>query len=171
MIEDLDLGTTELAAEMAIGLAILHWEAQVDGMDTEFVLGSAATMESKQGEAYEGGAVPHSVQYLDSERRSIHLWMLDFDKASRIELTSKDIDRKLVPAYLGNDPYFPRPDIDQELWNEFSSTYVKASKLILQHRKVADSVMNIPQEFLDKIMMKIKENEWWDPEKDIIFAD
>lgn len=171
MIEDLDLGTTELAAEMAIGLAILHWEAQVDGMDTEFVLGSAATMESKQGEAYEGGTVPLSVKYLDFERRSIHLWMLDFDKASRIELTSKDIDRKLVPAYLGNDPYFPRPDIDQELWNEFSSTYVKASKLILQHRKVADSVMNLPQEFLDKIMMKIKENECWDPEKDIIFAD
>lgn len=38
MMEDLDLDIFDLATEMAIGLAILHWEAQVDGMDTEFVL-------------------------------------------------------------------------------------------------------------------------------------
>lgn len=44
MIEDLELETLDLAGEMALGLATLHWQAQVEGMDVEFVLGSSATI-------------------------------------------------------------------------------------------------------------------------------
>ena len=42
MIERLDLDQISIAAEMAICLAIVHWQAQVDGMDMEFVLGTPA---------------------------------------------------------------------------------------------------------------------------------
>lgn len=101
MIEELQLNASALAAEMAIGLAILHWQTQVDGMDTELVLGSASQM-------------------------------LDFDRATSIELTRDDEDTKLVPAFLGNDPYYPRPDEDRELWKEFAETYLEASCCILE---------------------------------------
>ena len=44
MMEYLEVEVSELANEMAIDLAILHWQAQVDGMDVEFVLGSSANV-------------------------------------------------------------------------------------------------------------------------------
>ena len=43
MMEDLEIEVLQLAKEMAIGLAIMHWQAHVDGMDVEFVLGRSAT--------------------------------------------------------------------------------------------------------------------------------
>lgn len=52
MIEELQLNASALAAEMAIGLAILHWQTQVDGMDTELVLGSASHTPPDLPEAY-----------------------------------------------------------------------------------------------------------------------
>lgn len=171
MIEDLDLETSDLTIKIAIGLAILHWQANVDGMDVEFVLGSAAMMEPEQDEADEGDEVPHPVKFPNFEKRSIHLWMIDFDKASRIEVNINDVDNKLVPAFLGNDPYYPRPDVDEDLWNEFCSAYLKASKLILKKKKVDEADLKLPQRFLDKIMEKIKEHEDWDPEKNIVFEN
>lgn len=166
MIEDLALETSDLTISMAIGLAILHWQANVDGMDVEFVLGSAATMEPEQDEADEGDELP-----LNLEKRSIHHWMLDFDKASQIKVNINDVDNNLVPAFLGNDPYYPRPDVDEDLWNEFCSAYLKASKLILENKREDNATLNLPQRFLDKVMEKIKEHEDWNPEKNIVFQD
>lgn len=86
---------------MAIGLAILHWQAQVDGMDTGFVLG---------GDAPKNGAItfddfkkmgPVDRAECFMGRRRIHLWKLDFDKARSISLSKGDADRKLVPAFRG----------------------------------------------------------------------
>ena len=62
----------------------------------------------------------------------MHLWMFDFDKASKIELTKHDVNTRLVPACLGNDPYYPRPQVDEELWEEFCGVYLKASEVILR---------------------------------------
>lgn len=62
--------------------------------------------------------------------RSTHVWVLDFDKATTIDFTANDVDKKLVPAFLGNDPYYPRPDVDEELWEEFSRVYLRASQVI-----------------------------------------
>ncbi|QQK48080.1 P-loop containing nucleoside triphosphate hydrolase protein [Penicillium digitatum] len=42
-IEELQLEAIQFSKEMAIGLAIVHWKACLDGMDMEFVLGSATT--------------------------------------------------------------------------------------------------------------------------------
>jgi hypothetical protein len=42
MIEELGLDAEEYAIEMALGLAVVHWGAQVDGMDMEFVIGGGA---------------------------------------------------------------------------------------------------------------------------------
>ena len=162
MMEDLDLEIEELATEMAIGLAVLHWEAKVDGMDVEFVLGSSSA-------AWEEFQSQETEEEIGFRRRDIHLWMLDFDKASEIELTEDSVLTKLVPAYLGNDPYFPRPDVDEELWQEFSAAYLKASEAILRAQE--DEIRVLPKRFLDGVLEQIKRNEDWDAEERVVFED
>lgn len=179
MIEDLKLDKIVLATEMAIALAVIHWEAQVDAMDAEFVLGSAAEIPpERRGRPYttdkrsDVHPPPSEVHTLHFNKRSIHFWVLDFDKATPIKLTANDVDKKLVPAFLGNDPYYPRPDVDEELWAEFSRIYLMASKLILEKEvEKSPEIMNLPKRFLAKIAEMIKENENWDPEEQIVFAD
>lgn len=169
MMEHLGLETSALAAEMGIGLAIIHWQAQVDAMDTEFVLGSAATTFG-DCKRFSEKTPPQRVRRTDFTMRSIHLWMLDFDKASSFNLISNDVDKKLVPAFLGNDPYYPRPDVDEELWEEFSKAYLTASTLILKGKKAKAPVMALPQRFLDQVVEMIKEHEDWNPEEHIVFG-
>ena len=172
MMEDLDLNVSEFASEMAVGLAILHWQAQIDGMDVEFVLGSSATMSKEQPHGYDNHlAPPHKVTIPNFKRRAIQLWMLDFDKTSRIELTEHDVVTKLVPAFLGNDPYYPMPQVDQSLWNEFCSTYLKASGAILEDKTANKSVMMLPQRFLDAALKVLEENQRWNKEDFIVFED
>ncbi|MCJ1485638.1 hypothetical protein MMC06_005813, partial [Schaereria dolodes] len=109
MIEDLDLYTDGLAIEMAISLATIHWKAKINAMDSEFVLGSAAAKDDDERQVAAGDSsprsrsLPHEVKSVNFTRRSTHIWVLDFDKASRIELTADDIIKKLVPAFLSND--------------------------------------------------------------------
>jgi len=153
----------KLATEMAIGLAIIHWKAKVNAMDTEFVLGTTATKERE-------GLAPfqHRANF---QRREIHLWMLDFDKAEEIKFTKKDVDRLLVPAFLGNDPYFPRPDVDKDLWGTFSEVYLEASEIILQSLGEKGSVLKLPERFLDGVERQIAATADWDPECDIVFGE
>ena len=172
MMEQLDLEVSELANEMAIGLAIMHWQAQVDGMDVEFVLGTSATWDSEQPHAYDDNrAPPHTVKVVNFKRRAVHLWMLDFDKATTIELKEQDVDKKLVPAYLGNDPYYPRRQVDQELWDEFCSAYLKASEVILRRKGVDELVMGLPQRFLHEVLRVSMEHENWNEDDNIVFRE
>ncbi|KAG8527352.1 uncharacterized protein KY384_007504 [Bacidia gigantensis] len=171
MIEDIDVDIPELAVEMAIGLATIHWQAKVDGMDTEFVLGSSATWDTDRPRGYsDSSQPPHKVKFVDFKRRAIHLWMLDFDKASRIKLTEQDVKTKLVPAFLGNDPYYPRPDVDEDLWNDFRGAYLKASHAILQNQRVEKKVLALPKLFVEEVQSVIKENEDWNEEDNIVFG-
>lgn len=162
MVEDLQLSKFMFATEMAIVLAVIHWQAQVDAMDTEFVLGSAVTMRSARRWGYtidkdtDVLPKPRNVTWHDFKKRPIHMWVLDFDKANPIKLTPNDVDKKLVPAFLGNDPYYPRPDVDQNLWEEFSAVYLKASRLILEKKQQTGPVTRLPERFLDKVADTIK---------------
>ncbi|KAI4211839.1 MAG: hypothetical protein L6R36_009497 [Xanthoria steineri] len=115
MVRDLELDVLQLADEMAIGLAVLHWKAGVDAMDVEFVLGSSSVMtENRLRKAPDPDEEPRSVSdALAFVERDVHIWVLDLDKAKRVvDMTLESVVRDLVPAFLGNDPYFPRPDVD-----------------------------------------------------------
>lgn len=85
-----------LAKEMAMGLAILHWQAEVDGMDIEFVLGGHDLCDIKPH--FEPNHKEFRPRDRPTERllsrREIYLWMLDFDKASEIKLTKRDVDQQ-----------------------------------------------------------------------------
>ena len=172
MMEELNLDVSQLATEMAIGLATLHWEACVDGMDTEFVIGSSATWDVERPEPYDDeDSPPHLVKAINLKRRALHLWMLDFDKATKIKLTEHDVDKKLVPAFLGNDPYYPRPQVDEELWDEFCNVYLEASEVILRGKKVKKGVKGLPQRFLNEVVRVSREHEGWNEEDNIVFAN
>jgi len=155
-----------LAAEIAIALAVIHWQAQIDAMDCEFVLGSSIatppdhrkpfTLDSNTNQLPK----PRNLTLRTFNRREIHLWALDFDKASPIKLTPQEVDDKLVPAFMSNDPYYPRPDVDEGLWEHFSTVYLKASHVILSNRKLGNStIMGLPRRFLRKVEARIEENE------------
>lgn len=181
-IEDLQMDKFVLATEIAIALAVIHWQAQIDGMDIEFVLGSAAaTSFDKRRKFFTGRSTlptndlppPTEVQGpVSITQRKTHCWVLDFDKANHFEFTTHDVDKKLVPAFLGNDPYYPRPDVDEELWAEFSRVYLLASRLILDRNPgKSPAMMSLPTRFLNKVVEMIKRTEDWDPEEHIVFGD
>lgn len=172
MLEQLNLNATILSDEIAIALATIHWHAQIDGMDSEFVLGSAVGTPSPRGQAYDSQEKPREDDALDFtfNTRSMHVWVLDFDKARSIELTPEDVEKYLVPAFLGNDPYFPRPDVNIDLWESFSRTYLKASQVILENKNASSRLMELPGLFLEKVVSKIKEHEDWNPEEHIVFG-
>lgn len=170
-MEDLDLDILDLAAEMAIGLAILHWEAQIDGMDTEFVLGSSAPWDDEPNRPEDEPSASNSKKLINFKRREIHLWMLDYDKATAIEMTEEDVKKRLVPGFLGNDPYYPMPNVDEELWDAFCAAYLKASDVILRAKGVGNKVRKLPQRFLDGVAEQVKKNEDWDAGENIVFGD
>ncbi|MCJ1235718.1 hypothetical protein MMC14_003689 [Varicellaria rhodocarpa] len=143
---------------MAIDLAIIHWQAQIDSMDMEFVLGSTTTKMVGRV-AHVMDTPPQEVCRPNFPNRSIHLWILDFDKATPFEFTKSDVDTRPVPAFLDNDPYYPRPDVDEDLWEEFSNTYLQASMLILGSKRENAPTMELPQRFLDKVVEMIREHE------------
>ena len=172
MMQDLEIETSDLSTEMAIGLAIMHWQAQVDGMDVEFVLGSSATRDREQPQGYDDiSAPPHIVSGMKLKRRAVHVWILDFDKARAIGSRKEDVDKKLVPAFLGNDPYYPKPHVDEELWDEFCNSYLKASELVLRGRGFDEQVMRLPRRFLDEVIRVSNEHKDWNEEKDIVFRE
>jgi len=165
----LDLELPDLVKEVAIGLSILHWQAHLDGRDVEFVLGTSAagptipphTMDFKEG------STPRSVYEHDFRRRRTHIWMIDFDKSRPFKLTDTDTDilDKLVPATHGNDPYFPRPDIDASLWQDFVDAYIKSSEFILKQElsaakikdRVKKRILELPEQFIQKLKVKFEE--------------
>lgn len=173
MIKNLDLDKTILADEIAIALATIHWQAQIDAMDAEFVLGSARPtplVKRRRTQHLPNNENPQDCNDISFTYRPIHIWALDFDKSHRIDLTLADVKKYLVPAFLGNDPYYPRPDVDAEMWMRFSETYLKASRLVLENRRVYEQVMDLSGLFLEKVAEMIKEVEDWDPEESIVFG-
>lgn len=178
MIENLELDTSALAAEMAMALAVIHWGAHIDAMDIEFVLGTSTPHERRR-KPFTGNTrfqdLPPATQVNSPvyfTERTTHLWVLDFDKANHFEFNFEDVKEKLVPAFLGNDPYYPRPDVDETLWAEFRCAYLLASKVILDGSlESSPAVAGLPAYFLGKVEEKIKEVEDWDPEQHIVFGE
>lgn len=157
---DIKVDVNHYACEMAIGLAVVHWRAQIDGMDMEFVIGSSTGESELPSVMMKWHAQsPLTAATGDFRRRSIHLWILDFDKANQINFrddwsASRD---QMVTAVTGNDPYYPNPvksgQQERAIWNTFENAYVKAAKIIInidyrlnpQEKHAAEK---LPKEFI-----------------------
>lgn len=110
-IQELELEAEEYAKSMADALAVLHWHTKIDAMDIEFVLGSTPL---------DRNAVRRMLPLMDVERlapgsstyehitnanpdfkkRSVSLWLLDFDACSPITMNNAGVPsfRRILSA-------------------------------------------------------------------------
>ena len=95
-------------------LAMVHWLAEADAGDVEFVI--ASPRELGQAGMADDGALGEHV-----------LWLLDFDLCRAMDVTDGGV-RQAVRAFFQNDLYCPRPGLP--LWHEFRTTYVDTSCFI-----------------------------------------
>lgn len=170
---DLRLPVNQYARAMAESLAIIHWSANVDGYDIEFVLGSepetSRRIYSKPLSELLGLTAQNLVdmpphQNLDRMVRANHrgslmrLWVLDFNLCTRFkeEAVSDSTQHpalleQLVLAFFENDPYYPLPmmesDVEKNLWSAFRNQYLRTSGVILASKD--EVVRELPSRFID----------------------
>ncbi|KAM0544809.1 hypothetical protein ACHAPJ_011639 [Fusarium lateritium] len=142
MIE-MNLPAETYARVIGQALAIIHWVANVDGYDIEFVLGSETS---------------------DSTGLAIRMWVLDFNLCSRFDsstatLHPDTIVDQLVIAFFENDRYYPRPCVDSEaeeqLWNAFKTAYILKAEEIFE--PLAHTLLRaLPQRFIDACVERAK---------------
>jgi hypothetical protein len=118
---------------IAHALAVLHWRANVDANDVEFVLGGSPKVSGKPTEQEVLSATKDtaaSLYFTDFEHRTTSLWLLDFNQCNTFAHDGAGL-KKLVEGFWFNDPYYPRPNAsnnnDRELWSIFSEHYLKVS--------------------------------------------
>ncbi|KAH7015846.1 zinc finger protein-domain-containing protein [Ilyonectria destructans] len=138
----LKLPVEDYARAIGDALAIMHWDANVDGYDVEFVLGSEAANAPPRAEGTPQNMSTDSVldTALDLKNQFIRIWLLDFNLCSRWEESigweeSEALIDQLVIAFFENDPYYPLPLMenvaDEKLWSAFRDSYLAKSEEIL----------------------------------------
>jgi Zinc finger protein len=169
-----------VARQIALGLAVGHWEAQHDMTDVEFVIAGRYTplpTESRAHtlplQAYDQrdelgnrsilvGAPPVAQHGLPP---GTQMWLVDFDKCNRVRVWDDTLAgdiRKLALGICANDPYYPNPLPDTQFgWDvfvTFTETYILAGRHLLQRAfdKVATSDAQL-QRVLDRPAMVMRE--------------
>jgi hypothetical protein len=120
-IERLQLDSLAYAKTMASTFAMMHWSAQVDANDVEFVLAPARPGHS--GNIFEsGGLGAHT------------MWILDFDCCRSISIDAAGVEQA-CNAFFKNDSFYPRPAsttaADEALWMAFRQRFLEASREII----------------------------------------
>ncbi|KAJ5901786.1 exodeoxyribonuclease iii xth [Penicillium taxi] len=163
-MEELKLDTSTYAKYMGRALAIMYWEAGIDGNDVEFVLGSAPTYSvSSPLTSTEiadlpknSTTVPLVRKIYDFRKRFVYLWILDFNKCRTITMDEVGV-KQAVRAFYRNDPYFPRPltkkASDQLLWDELRDAYLSASKVCLKGKP---ALQKLPDLFIEEAIKEQK---------------
>ena len=161
---DLQLQIDAFASDMANALAIMHWAARIDADDVEFVLGSKptffASFRDLDPAAIEAMSSDTSVLHLSNaapslHRRQLHMWLLDFNRCSRISMDEDGVEQA-AKAFYRNDPYHPRPladaSCDQQLWKTFRDQYLRASDGVLGSEPDGEHLRLLPGLFIKKVI-------------------
>ncbi|CAH0043526.1 unnamed protein product [Clonostachys solani] len=127
---ELKLPIVDYSRAIGEALAVIHWRANIDAYDIEFVLGSEAEaiyrpepttapqvrMKAEEVESMSTHTDIDEIVSVNFKQRSTRLWVLDFNLCSRWDmaqvLESGGEDKlvgHLVQAFFENDPYYPRP--------------------------------------------------------------
>lgn len=176
-IIDLKLPMKSFAFAIGEALAMIHWVAQADAYDIEFVLGSEGDVTYTRGvsaclnlTAKEQLAMtPHtdieSLIRVNFPRRTTPLWVLDFNLCStweeRVELEGPSaLISQLGLAFFENDPYYPLPltdlDTDNEIWNVFSAAYLEKAAEVFHANDYRDA--SLPRKFIDSCIERERNN-------------
>jgi hypothetical protein len=180
-LEEIGLNILQFSKEMAIGLAITHWKAGLDGMDMEFVIGSA-TIDSEIPDFVENfkNVKPFSIPAGDFKRRQTHLWMLDFDKAEQLDFKDwKSVRDRMVTAVTGNDPYYPNPvapgDTEKTVWSVFEKSYLQTAEMLIELPSTSvgkkSKATKYPAEFLRAWRKRAQELEKTKDGSFVVFGD
>jgi len=160
---DIQLDVEAMARRMAIAMAIMHWAAQTDARDVEFVLGSSTyktplamdieDVRKLEPFTYTG---PQSRRDEDFFHRTTELWVLDFNQVRKIILDEAGV-AQAVDAVCHNDPYLPKPlqesQIGKKVWNVFVMAYLEASSIILKKDHEQDEhLLRLPMKFLEGLI-------------------
>ena len=159
-VEKLDfLGASvlNLAGLMGEAMAIIHWQARIDGRDIEFVLGSApATTERKIWTSNDlDTELVHTAQ-----RRLVKLWVLDFNQCSELKKGAAGVEQAAA-ALVENDPYFPKSNSKQnpQLWEAFETKYLARAEQIFAKlsEDLTEEAKRRPAAFIARVKEKHKE--------------
>ena len=139
-MEDLELDSSYYALRMADVLAIMHWEAQIDAADVEFVLGGPPCLAQDPIPALEKlkqleKDSTTGVDAVQSQAAATHMWLLDFNQCQPISMDEEGV-HQAVKRFFDNDPYYPRPSAavgspDERLWEIFAMRYLETSGSII----------------------------------------
>ncbi|KAI9760549.1 MAG: hypothetical protein M1840_002387 [Geoglossum simile] len=168
----LDLPVGEYADALAEALALIHWMANVDGYDIEFILGSEPMYQYPwdcrplRSEEVFDISLPCSTAdraMVDFKKRITRVWVLDFNLCSVFkptEVDSKALVGHLVNAFFENDPYYPIPQatnpLDRLLWERFSKEYLRKSEEILAGE--AENLQSLPIAFIEGCVERERSN-------------
>jgi hypothetical protein len=150
-MEKLGIGLDSMARYvmiMAEALAMIHWLAELDGSDIEFVLAPPRRENALSGPLKQGVLVNALGKHV--------VWLLDFDCCNPIAMDKKGVNQAVL-AFLQNDPYYPRPGLDGGiLWNVFELKYLETSTRIFRHRRLCGEPLdaNLPATFVEKVKRK-----------------
>lgn len=167
-LQNMGIDCHAVARQIALGLAVGHWEAQLDMTDVEFVIAgrhrlpaTASRAHSVPPDAYDKKdhfgnrtILPAAQQQQQQQQKpfglpaNTQMWLVDFDKCNRVQVwddtLAQDI-RKLALGICANDPYYPNPLPDTRFgWDvflTFTETYIRVGCCLLEHSfaKVATS--------------------------------
>ncbi|CAD0089176.1 unnamed protein product [Aureobasidium mustum] len=169
-MEQLGLPIYEYAEAIADTLATLHWDAEVDANDVEFVLGSRRQLEissmrqmSSSDIAFmlynyptrrtdDAARLEPSTKLHASAPQDLQVWVLDFDCCDAITMDIEGVEKAALSAHI-NDPYHPKPctagSKDFELWETFRKRYV-ATGVDIINRKGLDE--KLPELFIERLV-------------------
>ena len=106
----------QYARIMARTLVIMHWIADIDGNDIEFVLAPPNNNSSRSFDTISNILGDHSV------------WVLDFDCCKDMSVDEAGV-KQAVTAFWRNDPFYPRPIMEPLLWAAFRVEYLQSSEV------------------------------------------
>jgi hypothetical protein len=123
-MEALGLDLNAYAETMAEALALMHWGAQIDANDVEFVLAPPAP-QSKHA----------ALSAFQSEYLGVHrMWILDFDCCRPMQMDETGVEQA-CSAFFKNDPFYPKPGTgkaaDEKLWIVFKQMFLQSSYRIM----------------------------------------
>lgn len=140
---DLKLPGDQYAEALGSAMAVIHWQAKLDGNDIEFVIGSSPEdpvrrqLTSTDLESMAVGTSTyvqvHGHTTPNFGRRVMAFWVMDFDQCKTITVDESGV-MKAVGA-LQRNFYCPRHgsgrEYQESLWKVFSARYLEVSKKIL----------------------------------------
>ncbi len=137
-METMEFDTMKFAQTIAKALALLHWQANVDGNDVEFVLGRTPRFAMAPTAADLRATDTNSAGVLFGPslgQDGVAVWLLDFDQCQTFPHDEAGL-QQLVRSFFFNDPYYPRPHAedpkDVALWETLKNSYLQTSAALTQ---------------------------------------